>query len=114
MRFALRPLAIAMLLPSALLAGCGHTVISPAASPCSDLLPSDWLGGVPPAPLPESAKLADGHDDARPWQAWGIEQTGQLEKANGRYADGIGIVKRCEARDAAAVKRARPKFLGLF
>lgn len=77
-------------------------------------MPSEWLKGVAPADLPESAKLADGHDDARPWQAGFVEQTGQLEKANGRYGDAVGIVQRCEARDAAAVKRARPKFLGVF
>jgi hypothetical protein len=69
---------------------------------------------VPPVDLPESAKLADGHDDARPWQAGFVGQTGQLEAANGRYADAVGIVSRCEARDAAAVKKAKPKLLGTF
>lgn len=64
--------------------------------------------------LPRSIKLPDGHDDARPWQSGFIGQTGQLEIANARYVDGVGIVKRCEARDAAAVKRARPKILGIF
>lgn len=106
--------ATAMLLLSAPLAGCGHTVIQAGASPCSALLPSEWLDGVPPAALPDSAKLADGHDDARPWQKGFIEQTGQLEAANGRYADAVGIVARCEARDAAALKRAQPRVLGLF
>lgn len=48
------------------------------------------------------------------WIAFADAQTGQLDKANGRTADAIGIVERCEARDAAAVKRARPKFLGIF
>lgn len=67
-----------------------------------------------PAALPESARLPDGHDDARPWQSGFIEQTGQLEVANGRYTDAIGIVSRCEARDAAAVRKARPKVLGIF
>jgi hypothetical protein len=77
-------------------------------------LPSEWLKGVPPAGLPVSAKLPDGHDDARPWQSGFVEQTGQLEVANGRYVDAVGIVGRCESRDAAAVKKARPKFLGVF
>lgn len=89
-------------------------MISPSASPCSALLPTEWQKGVAPADLPESAKLADGHDEARPWQRGFVEQTGQLEKANGRYVDAVGIVARCEARDAAAVKRARPKVLGIF
>jgi hypothetical protein len=77
-------------------------------------LPSEWEKGVQPVDLPTGAKLPDGHDDARPWQAGFVGQTGQLEVANGRYGDAVGIVRRCEARDAAAVKRARPKLLGLF
>lgn len=106
--------AIATMLPIALLAGCAHTVIQANASPCSALLPSSWLNGVSPAALPESAKLPDGHDDARPWQSGFIEQTGQLEVANGRYTDAVGIVARCEARDVLATKRVRSKFLGVF
>jgi len=64
--------------------------------------------------MPESAKLADGHDDARPWQAGFVAQTGALETANGRYVDAVGIVGRCEARDAKAVAKAKPRFLGIF
>lgn len=106
--------AIAMMLLIVPCVACAATIISPAASPCSALLPTEWLNGVPPAELPVSAKLADGHDDARPWQQGFVEQTGQLEVANGRYGDAVGIVSRCEVRDASAVKKARPKFLGLF
>lgn len=114
MQSKMRLRAIATMLLIAPLAGCAATVISPSASPCSALLPSEWLKGVLAAVLPASAKLPDGHDDARPWQSGFVEQTGQLEKANGRYLDAVGIVQRCEARDAAAVKRARPSLLGLF
>ncbi|WP_164513683.1 hypothetical protein [Sphingomonas koreensis] len=46
------------------------------------------------------------------WIAFSDAQTAQLDKANGRTADAIGIVERCEARDAEALKRARPKVLG--
>nr|WP_299914389.1 hypothetical protein [Sphingomonas bacterium] len=48
------------------------------------------------------------------WIKFGDAQTGQLDKANDHYVSGVGIVQRCEARDAAAVKKARPKFLGIF
>ena len=48
------------------------------------------------------------------WVAFGDAQTGQLDKANGRIADALAIIGRCEARDAAAVKRARPKLFGMF
>src|SRR5882757_4337838 len=114
MRFTRRLAATAMTLPIVPLAGCAPIVIQASASPCSALLPTNWVAGVPPVDLPASAKLADGHDDARPWQAGFVGQTGQLEIANGRYADAVGIVSRCEVRDAAAVRKARPKFLGIF
>jgi hypothetical protein len=35
---------------------------------------------------------------------FGIEQTGQLARANGRTSDVVEIVTSCEARDAAAVR----------
>lgn len=57
-------------------------------SPCSQLVPQDWRGGVKSA---SPAPLADDASDAA-----------------------MGIVERCEARDATAVKRAKPKFLGIF
>lgn len=48
------------------------------------------------------------------WIAFGDAQTAQLDKANGRTADTLSIVSACERRDAEAVKRAKPKFLGLL
>ncbi|WP_170318402.1 hypothetical protein [Sphingomonas sp. PAMC 26621] len=114
MRFKSRLRATVTMPLIALLAGCAATVIRPSASPCSALLPDEWTVGVAPAAQPESAKLADGHDDARPWQSGFVEQTGQLEVANGRYTAAVGIVGRCEARDAAAIAKARPKVLGIF
>jgi hypothetical protein len=74
---------------------------------CSALLPDSWRRPVPGAPLPTGDTVGD-------WIAFGDAQTGQLDKANGRTADAIGIVERCEARDAAALKRARPRVLGIF
>lgn len=59
------------------------------------------------APLPEGMTVGD-------WIAFADAQTGQLDKANDRYRAAVGIVGRCEARDAAAVKRSRPRFLGVF
>jgi len=48
------------------------------------------------------------------WVAFGDAQTGQLDKANGRTTDALAIIGRCEARDLAAVKKARAKVLGIF
>jgi len=60
---------------------------------------------VAPAPLPEGVTVGD-------WVAFADAQTGRLDDANGRTRDAIGIVERCEARDAAAVKQARRGWLG--
>lgn len=63
---------------------------------------------VPGAKLPEDGTVGD-------WIVFGDAQTGQLDKANGRTIDAIGIVERCEVRDRVAVKRAaRRKVLGIF
>jgi hypothetical protein len=55
--------------------------------------------------------MPDG-DTVGEWIAFADAQTGKLDMANGRTRDAIDIVARCEARDAAAVKRATRSFLG--
>lgn len=51
-------------------------------------------------------------DTVGDWIVFGDAQTGKLDQANGRTKDAIGIVRRCEARDAAAVKHATRGFFG--
>ena len=76
---------------------------------CAGLVPVEWSQGVKPVTLPDTG--ADALDAARAWAAAFVAQTGQLEKANGRTADTIAIMQRCEdmvnaARpDAATLKR---------
>ena len=101
-----RGLMLRSILPCAMLAlpGCVAAppiVATPAA--CSSLLPSQWKDGVAGAPLPAGNEVGD-------WISFGDAQTAQLDKANGRTADAIGIVERCEARDAAAIDRARKRW----
>jgi hypothetical protein len=48
------------------------------------------------------------------WIGFGTAEAGQLEKANGRTADALGIIGRCEERDREAVKKSRPRVLGIF
>ena len=104
------PMRLSILLP--MLLGCaacaGAPPIAAIPSACSTLIPSSWHDPVPGAPLPAGKTVGD-------WIAFGDAQTAQLDKANGRTGDALDIVARCEARDAAAVKRvARHKVLGLF
>ena len=100
-------------LTACVLPGCapfvgGRPIVQPMPSACTSLLPDTWLKGVPSAEL-EHDGIAVGD-----WIKFADAQTGQLDKANERTAAAIGIVQRCEARDAAAVRRARPKLFGLL
>jgi hypothetical protein len=78
----------------------GPPIVTATNVGCGELIPADWKAGVAPAPLPEGETVGD-------WVAFGDAQTGKLDQANGRTKDAIGIVERCEARDARAVKRAK-------
>ncbi len=71
---------------------------------CAALLPAEWRSGVIPAALPDGVTVGD-------WIAFADAQTGKLDEANGRTRDAIGIVERCETRDADAVKHARRGWL---
>ena len=76
-------------------------------------MPADWRSGVPNAKPPAPAD--NDLDRLKGWINFGVAQTGQLEKANGRASDAISIVQRCEERDREAIRIAkRRRFLGLF
>lgn len=81
--------------------------IATTPSACSGLIPDAWASGVAGAPLP-------GGDTVGDWIAFGDAQTGRLDVANGRQADTLAIIARCEERDRKAVKASRSKFLGIF
>lgn len=92
-----------------LLSACAGTpVVTTVPASCSSLLPEEWKNGVAGAPLPDGDTVGD-------WIAFGDAQTGKLDQANERTKAAIGIVTRCEARDAAAVKKAtRKRFIGVL
>jgi hypothetical protein len=98
---------LAILAASALsLSACAGTpIVTATPSSCAALLPSEWKQGVAGAPLPAGDTVAD-------WEVFADAQTGKLDQANGRTKDAIGIVERCEARDAAAIKKATRGFFG--
>ncbi len=96
-----------LIAPLCLAACAGSPVIIATPSACSVLIPDDWHKPVAGADLPVGNTVGD-------WVAFGDAQTGKLDMANGRTVDALGIIARCEARDAAAVKKSRPKFLGIF
>lgn len=105
-------LATATMLLSVPLAGCVSTAIANDVPRCEDLVPQSLLAPVEGAELPETRQLADGHDDAQPWQIGFIEQTGQLEKANERPPAVDHIYRKCLEMHRAALKRSSRGFLG--
>jgi hypothetical protein len=89
------------------LSACVTPTVTTAPTTCASLLPQTWKQGVAGAELPFGNVIAD-------WVVFADAQTGKLDQANGRTVDAIGIVERCESRDAAAVRSAtRPRFLGI-
>jgi len=76
-------------------------VLAPAEG-CSTLIAGRWAEPVP------SAVLENSGDAALDWQVFGIAQTGQLSIANRDKADAIETIRRCEARDQAAIRQTRP------
>ncbi|WP_420478215.1 hypothetical protein [Brevundimonas sp. FT23028] len=73
-------------------------MLAPAEG-CSTLIASRWGEPVP------SAVLQSSDDPAMDWQLFGIAQTGQLNIANRDKADALETIRRCEARDAAAIRQ---------
>lgn len=90
-----------------LLAGCSAPTVLSTPNSCATLLPADWKQGVPGADLPTGDTVGD-------WVAFADAQTGKLDMANGRTRDSISIIERCEARDAAAVKKATRRWYQIF
>lgn len=72
-------------------------------------MPKGWSDGVeavpvPPMPATSGNALTDALAAVKAWAGAYVATDGQLAKANGRTADTIEIVQRCEA----AVNAARP------
>lgn len=81
---------------------------------CSTLVPETWRAGVGVSKLQPVAEDATDLERLKIWQQFAIDTVGRVITADSRTADTIGIIERCEARDAEAVRKARPKFLGIF
>jgi hypothetical protein len=100
-----RPLILPLAMLAFGLSACATPVVTTQSASCSSLIPDSWTVGVASAPIPDGNTVGD-------WIAFGDAQTGKLDQANGRTKDAIEIQRRCEARDAAAVKKATRGFFG--
>ena len=112
MPFAMRLRAGAALLPLIICAGCVSTAIANDVPRCERLVPASLLSPIDGTPLPEDRKLADGHDDARPWQEAFLGQSVQLEKANERAPAVDHIYHECLAMHREALDRSNRGFFG--
>ncbi len=90
---------------AAVTTACAGPAVLSTPNSCSSLLPSSWKEGVAAPDLP-----AD--DSVGSWITFGDAAVGKLDVANGRTKDAIEVVSRCEARDAASVRRASKSWLG--
>lgn len=104
-RAQMRPSILPLAMLACALSACAAPIVTTQSAGCSSLIPDTWLLGVSAAPLPDGNSVGD-------WIAFGDAQTGKLDQANSRTKDAIEIQRRCEARDAAAVKRAARGFFG--
>jgi len=80
------------------LTGCGwfkDTIVSTPPARCSALIPDSWSDGVEAAPVPDTVDLGP-FEQVKAWASAYVAQGGQLAKANGRTADTVHIVQRCE------------------
>lgn len=115
MKFVPRLPLLAISLLSAPLAGCSHALLTNDVPHCEKLVPASLLQPVEHAPVPEARQLADGHDDAQPWQEGFLIEGGQLDKANPRAPAVDQIYRGCLDlfRDATE-KAMRRRFLGIL
>lgn len=101
--------AMLLAMPSA---GCVSTAIANDVPGCERLVPASLLKPVEGTPLPDERKLADGHDDPRPWQEAFLGQSVQLEKANERAPAVDHIYRECLSMHREALRRSKRGFFG--
>lgn len=108
------------------LSGCITTgPINVDKAPCSTLIPSSLRDDVEGADIGAVPAKPDAERNTEPytkwledlgnmWRGFGVAQTGQLKKVNEEKKAVIEGQQLCEKRDAEAVRRAKPKILGVF
>lgn len=78
------------------LSGCiSRPVVSVPPARCASLIPASWAEGVDAEPVPDTSGMS-AIDQIKAWATAYVGMGGQLEKANGRTADTVAIIARCE------------------
>lgn len=94
------------------LPGCVTTSVYAPKSKCSQLVESIYNQPVPDAPAPTDA--GDPLATLKNWINFGVAQTANKRTEFERARVTFEIIKRCEERDAEAIQKSKPKFLGIF
>jgi hypothetical protein len=81
-------------------------------SRCSQLVEDVYNQPVPDAPTPVLG--ATDLDTLKNWINFGVGQTAGKRTEHERSIAKFEIIKRCEERDAEAIEKSKPKFLGIF
>lgn len=81
------------------LAACSPPTVLSTPNSCASLIPASWRQGVAAPDLPADDSIGS-------WIVFGDSAIGKLDIANSRTRDVMDIQAACEARDAAAVKKA--------
>lgn len=104
--------------------GCITRPIITTKTDCTTLVPKHWENGVPHAKLPPKRerepdmdvqkKLLFTLNILKDTGVFATEQTGNVDKANGRFRDSMHIIRGCIERDKQAVDKSKSKFMGIF
>lgn len=106
------PHKISLVLMMLALTGCVTTSVYAPKSKCSQLVEQVYNEPVPDAPAPVL-----GEDDLatlKNWINFGVAQTAGKRTEFERAQAARDITRRCEERDAQAIEKSKPKFLGIF
>jgi len=94
--------------------GCaGSIVVRADATPCTALVPGGLRDDVPDQPEPP-AGVSDPLAALKDWIGFGVQERADKRAEQTRKTAIVELIDRCEARDRAALKAARPKFLGII
>ena len=92
----MRKMLLLSAMPCLMLCACKTVTVTTPPASCARLIPESWSEGVKGAPIPDLDAL-DMLGQVKAWAGAYVASEGQLTKANGRTADAIGIMQRCEA-----------------
>lgn len=72
-------------------------------TPCSALIPTEYKERTKDAPAPQEGTTP--LDTLKSWIGFGVAQTANIDTADDKRIAALGIIERCEERDAEAIRK---------